>query len=316
MVFLTACNSDKAEEFPPVLSTGDLTSIKPTTAVCGGYVSDEGGTEVTARGVCWSTLSGPVLTDNKTIDGKGIGRFTSRLTGLTPTTTYYARAYATNRLGTSYGDELIFRTYTDTLIDIEGNVYNTISIGNQIWMAENLKATKFTDNTSIDLVADLFDWALLAGPGMCWYNNDADTCKVVYGALYNWYTVDTVTNGMKNLCPDGWHVPSDAEWTNLTEFLGGESIAGGKMKEEGTAHWISPNIGATGESGFTGLPGGGRFYDGTFSSLGSKAGWWSSTEVESFPWSARGRYLYYNYTHTYRGFGSKNDGFSVRCVKN
>jgi len=180
-------------------------------------------------------------------------------------------------------------------------------------MAENLKTTKFNDNTAIPLVADITAWAALSTPGYSWYNNDAATFKATNGALYNWYALDAASNGGKNVCPTGWHVPTDDEWTTFTTFLGGESVAGGKMKETGTAHWQSPNTGATNESGFTALPGGGRYFDGTFSSIGSIGCWWSSTELLTT--SARGRYLYFNYSLVYRGSGSKQDGFSVRCIK-
>lgn len=313
LILTTSCKKEDDPEQPPVLSTKDIHSITPTTANCGGNITYDGGATVTARGVCWSTTQDPTIADNKTTDGTGTGSFTSVITGLTATTTYFVRAYATNSAATSYGNELVFQTYTGTISDVDGNVYNTITIGTQTWMAENLKTTKFNDNTAIPLVTDVPTWAALSAPGYCWYNNDAAAYKTTHGALYNWYAVDSVSNEFKNVCPAGWHIPTDAEWTTLITFLGGDSVAGGKMKEAGTANWQSPNAGATNESGFTALPGGGRYYDGNFSSKGSIGGWWSSTELLSS--SARGRYLYYNYSLIYRGSGSKRDGFSVRCLK-
>ena len=116
-------------------------------------------------------------------------------------------------------------------------------------MAENLKTTKYRDGTSIPLVTENTAWLNLTTPGYCWYNNDAAHYKSTYGALYNWYVLNAGSNGWKNVCPTGWHVPTDAEWTTLTTYLGGESIAGGKLKETGTSHWLSPNTVATNETG-------------------------------------------------------------------
>ena len=307
------CEKENDKEQPPVLTTGNAYSITPTTANCGGKITSDGGATITARGVCWSTIQDPTITDSKTTDGTGKGTFSSTITGLTATTTYYVKAYATNSTATSYGNELVLKTYTGTIPDVDGNAYNTMTIGTQTWMAENLKTTKYNDNTDIPSVADIPAWAALSTPGYCWYNNDAATYKAHYGALYNWYAVDAAGNGGKNVCPAGWHIPTDAEWATLTDFLGGNNVAGGKMKETGTANWQSPNTGATNESGFTALPGGGRYFDGTFSSIGSIGGWWSSTELLTT--SARGRYLYSDYSFIYRGSGSKQDGFSVRCLK-
>jgi len=160
-----------------------------------------------------------------------------------------------------------------TMTDRDGNVYTSVTIGTQTWMVENLKTTKYKDGTDIPLVTDDTEWANLNTPGYCWYNNDAATYKNSYGALYNWYAVST-----GKLCPTGWHVPTDAEWTTLTTYLGGESVAGGKLKELGTTHWTTPNTGATNETGFAALPGGYIYYDGTFDFIGNIGGWWSATE--------------------------------------
>lgn len=144
------------------------------------------------------------------------------------------------------------------MTDQDGNFYKTVTIGMQVWMAENLKTTRFNDNTTIPLVSDSVEWIGSNTPCYCWYDNDADTYRVVYGALYNWYAIKT-----GKLCPKGWHVPSNEEWITLRTYLGGEEIAGGKMKETGTLHWQSPNAGASNFSGFTALPGGVRGIVGT-----------------------------------------------------
>jgi len=191
--------------------------------------------------------------------------------------------------------------------DIDGNRYNTVKIGSQIWMTENLKTTKYNDGTAIPLVTDNAAWVNLTTPGYCWYNNDYTTYGAVYGALYNWYAVKTGA-----LCPEGWHVPLEEEWTTLTTFLGGESVAGGMMKETGTAHWISPNTGATNESGFTGLPGGYRSHGGGFYSIGVYGNWWSPGDHSAY----LAFYLYLSpSTNVHWSVDNKESGFSVRCLR-
>jgi uncharacterized protein (TIGR02145 family) len=305
-------NSDLGE--PPVLSGMSINSVSTNTANCSCYINDDGGVEIISRGVCWSIVPNPTIDGNKTIDGRGTGFFKSEIKGLSATTGYYIRAYATNRIATSYGEEFFFRTFTGTITDVDGNIYKTIKIGDGLWMAENLKTTRFSDNSAIGLVEEPNVWAQLSAPGFCWYNNDFSAYGVDNGALYNWFAIDEEGNGGKKICPVGWHVPSDTEWAKLISFLGGEEVAGGKLKETGNIHWQRPNSGATNESGFTALPGGGRYYDGTYNRFGSIGGWWSSTELLSY--SARGRFMYNNFSLVYSGSGSKNDGFSIRCIAN
>jgi len=202
---------------------------------------------------------------------------------------------------------------TNTITDVDGNVYHYVVIGTQTWMGENLKTTKYNDGTSIPLVSDYSAWNLLTTPGYCWYNNDVSN-KNTYGALYNWYAVNT-----GKLAPSGWHVPTDAEWTTLTIYLGGETVAGGQMKstgtiELGTGLWYRPNTDATNKSGFTAVPAGYRDYLGTFNRIGMTGEWWSSSEDDTgYAWS---RYLEYDYSDVTRGATGKNRGFSVRCVRN
>jgi uncharacterized protein (TIGR02145 family) len=199
-------------------------------------------------------------------------------------------------------------TSNNTVTDIDGNTYHTIKIGSQLWMAENLKTTKFNDGTSIPLVTENGIWANLSTSGYCWYNNDAATYKNTYGALYNWYAINT-----GKLAPKGWHIPNDAEWTTLSDYLGGEDVAGGKLKETGTAHWISPNADATNESGFTGLPGGIRYDDGEFYKIGSYGFWWGYTETGFYyAWNS---FLNFGNGHINMDYFSKKDGFSIRCIR-
>ncbi len=202
---------------------------------------------------------------------------------------------------------------TGTMTDIDGNTYPTVKIGGQWWMAEDLKVTHyhsakdFRNDGAIPNVTDGATWAGLTTGAYCDYNNDPGN-EATYGHLYNWYAVAD-----PGFAPTGWHVPSDAEWQTLIDFLGGDEVAGGKMKEIGTTHWFSPNYGATDESGFTGLPGGCRDSSGNFNNMGALAYYWSFTESSSF--SAWHRYLNYGNAEGYRYDHGKTFGFSVRCVK-
>jgi uncharacterized protein (TIGR02145 family) len=189
--------------------------------------------------------------------------------------------------------------------DGDANNYTIVQIGTQTWMAENLRTTKFNDLSIIPNVMDNILWAGLTSPAYCWYNNDEVTNKPLYGGLYNWYAIST-----GKLCPADWHVPSDEEWTTLVTFLGGESVAGGKLKETGATHWFSQSIGTTNESGFTALPGGTRYVGvGEFSSIVQRAAWWSATLPYVYA-------IWYNEDSIYRGsFANAFNGFSIRCVK-
>jgi len=191
---------------------------------------------------------------------------------------------------------------SSTVTDKDGNSYKTVTIGTQVWFAENLKTTKFNDGSSITFLTG----SNLNIPAYCWYNDDAGN-KNIYGALYNWYSV-----GTGKLCPTGFHVPSDIEWTALFDNLGGKLIAGGKMKETGLVHWKSPNSGATNNSGFTALPGGLREL-GIYYRIWEKSFWWSSTESSS---TAAGSWeLFYDDISVSNENINKTDGFSVRCLK-
>ena len=207
------------------------------------------------------------------------------------------------------GGELTFTLSFElpTVTDIDGNVYHTVTIGTQTWMVENLNSTHYNDGVSIPCIIDNSVWKKMSTPAYCWYNNDVSN-KAIYGALYNWYAINT-----GKLAPKGWHVPTDAEWTTLTDYLGGESVAGGKLKEKGTSHWKSPNKDATNENGFSALPSGYRNYNGVFGNLGIDSGWWSSTVYDVV--NSWGRGLNYNDGNLGSDYGTKCYGFSVRCLK-
>jgi uncharacterized protein (TIGR02145 family) len=195
-----------------------------------------------------------------------------------------------------------------TLTDQDGNIYKTVTIGTQTWMAENLRTTKYRDGTAIPNVTDNTAWFALTTGAYCTYNNTTKLDSIAtFGRLYNWYAVNT-----GKLCPTGWHVPSDAEWTTLTTYLGGETIAGGKLKETGTMHCSSANTGATNETGFTALSGGVRYYV-AFINIVYTGYWWSATEDDAR--NAWCRNMYDNNSFVLRDSGIKEFGLSVRCVK-
>ncbi len=191
--------------------------------------------------------------------------------------------------------------------DIDGNVYDTVIIGTQIWMVQNLKTTRYNDGAFIATNLSNAEWEAAITGAYAIYNNNA-TNDSIYGKLYNWYAVNT-----GKLAPTGWHVPTDAEWTTLITFLGGETSAGGLMKATGISLWNTPNTGATNVSGFTGLPAGGRGYTGLFGYIGGYGYFWSSTVTGAgFAWY---RNLNYNNSNAYRDNFNKQNGFSVRCVR-
>jgi len=244
------------------------------------------------------------------MDGSGSGAFVSHISGLEAYTTYYVRAYVTNEAGTGYGEMLSFTPVEDlsqvlfnpeksygSVSDNEGNSYKTIQIGNQIWMAENLRATRLNDGTRIDF----------------YINNIYESYTLVLGNYYTWYSVET-----GKLCPTGWHVPSQEEAEMLASQLGGNETAGGEMKETGTVHWKSPNTGATNESGFSGIPGGYLtfpygYLPGTFFSMGELGIWWLFTPA---PYDCCSVVLELSYTNqglTFNQMG-RYDYLPVRCI--
>jgi uncharacterized protein (TIGR02145 family) len=225
----------------------------------------------------------------------------------------YQKGGATNQFLVSNVDSIVFtgiQQETNTVIDIDGNVYHTVKIGTQVWMVENLKTTKYRDGTSIPNVTGTAQWASLNSGAYCDYNNDA-AISSTYGRLYNWYTVID----SHNLAPVGWHVPTDDEWTTLTSYLGGENIAGGKLKVAGTTYWQSPNTGATNELGFSALPSGERNFDGNGCNyIGMETTWWTTTPdpANQNSWI---RALFYTWNSVGRISFHKNGGYSVRCIK-
>jgi uncharacterized protein (TIGR02145 family) len=292
------------------VETTGLTGVTAKSALVEGTITQKGGSDIISSGVCWGTNGDITIENNKTTDGGTLtGVFVSEIKGLKPEQVYYARAYATNSNGTGYGHAIPFTTVKG-LTDIEGNVYNIVTIGTQVWMSENLMTTKYNDGTEIPLVTNPQEWSVRDMPAYCWYENDSSTYKIPYGPLYNWYTVNT-----GKLCPTGWHVPTIKEWKTLLLFLANPETS--KLKEEGTSHWISPNLGATNESGFTGLPGGRRLKTGAFGLLGERGNYWSSSKSNVFDGSTAVLSAELN-TYTVGSYTRgtvRRMGFSVRCIQ-
>lgn len=294
----------------PTIITIEASNILPTTATSGGNVLSDGGSVVVFRGVCWNTNPNPTTSDNHTTDGSGTGLYVSNLTGLIMNTIYYLRAYAINSIGTAYGNEVSFsficgQPFTDTR---NGYVYNTIYIGSQCWMKENINI-----GTQVSGVVEQTNNNVIEK--YCYGNIEANC--TIYGGLYQWNEIMqyVTTPGAQGICPIGWHIATNPEWSILIDLLGGESVAGGKMKEVGTNHWLSPNNGATNESGFTALPGSTRNTSGNFVNLTRYANFWTSTENSVGSTNALYPGLYYLDGVVYRNNNVKSLGFSGRCLQ-
>ena len=306
-------STDHSEK--PFVLTRDVTDIFFRTASGGGFIGQFDGPAITAKGICWGNNPAPDTSDFKTYDGYGNEAFTSHITGLVPDTRYFVRAYAQNRSGISYGEEISFTTPKEppygTVLDREGHLYQTVIIGDQEWMAENLVTAYYSNGDPIPNVPDALEWSQLQFNGAwCDYNNSPSFSKI-YGKLYNWHAVADP----RNVCPTGWHVPSNNDFIVLSDYLGGPQIAGGKLKETGTEHWKSPNTGATNETGFTFLPSPQRFESGNFvyEFNGDTGFLWTTTSnnwTVGWLWSAG-----YNSMEIQNYSIEMNRGFPVRCIK-
>jgi uncharacterized protein (TIGR02145 family) len=308
----------------PKVTTLEVTGITQTTATCGGNITSDGNTTITARGVCWSTTTNPKITDNNTTDGTGTSSFTSNITGLTPDTTYYLRAYATNRAGTAYGDEKRFTTLSYNTDLRDGRTYETVIINGKEWMAENLAYLPAvhvpTDESYTEpryYVYDFFDSNLTKA-------KQHDNYKT-YGVLYNWPAALAA-------CPAGWHLPTHEEWTALENYLISEgynydgTTTDNKIAKALAANilWVeSLNEGAVGNdlslnntSGFSALPSGFRGLSGHFHNIGYTFGLWSSTKSDYSTYTVWTFHISWNLDNTQQGYGYETEhGLGVRCVR-
>jgi uncharacterized protein (TIGR02145 family) len=324
----------------PMVTTNTVSSITTTSAICGGNVISDGGDMITDRGVCWSTSQNPTVSDSHISSGSGTGSFTGSMMGLSPNTTYYVRAYATNSEGTAYGNQLSFTTSSDGIdgqpclgaamvIDIDGNTYNTVQIGNQCWMKENLRTTHFANGANIPMGStESYNAPYRYAPD----NNNSNVST--YGYLYNWPAVMYGTSssnanpsGVQGICPNGWHVPSDSEWTQLTYYVGShmqyqcnnssDNIAKALASTTGwntssNACAVGNNPSANNTTGFSVLPAG--IYPNYYGLFGYSTFFWSTTEEGVY--NAYYRYLSYKYADVSMNRREKSCGFSVRCLRN
>jgi uncharacterized protein (TIGR02145 family) len=289
-----------------VVITGEVSNVTESSAQCEGIITSDGGSDVISRGICWSTSPNPTVSDNISTEGSGTGVFTGSLSGLSQLTKYYIRAYATNISGAGYGEEVVITT-SGFISDDDGNSYKTLFIGTQVWMQENLKTTRLNDGTAISEITDIDLWEDYPSPAYCWYDFNSSN-KNTLGALYHWHTVET-----NKVCPVGWHVPTESEWLVLFNYLGGVSVAGGKLKDAGSNYWEVPNVDATNESGFSARGAGilGQYLGWpVFDQVGELAGFWSSTSGKV-----------YTLTSGEGSVGSslyepEKRGLSIRCIKN
>ncbi len=259
------------------------------------------------KGIATSTLQ-----SNKTLN-KIISGDTYRFIG-------FANGYKPDTIivrpmnDTTYSFNFIPLYNLETIMDIDGNIYHTVTIGSQVWMVENLRVTRYRNGDTIPNISNVSGWANngnanKTGIGAyCNYNNDTNNVAM-YGRLYNFFAVSED----RSIAPAGWHVPGDDEWQTLIDYLGGDFIAGGKMKEAGIVHWNYPNVGATNESGFTALPAGIRTNEGAFVNIGKSTIFWSNLQFHSY--TAFDRALTYDYAGVYYDNDFKRCGLSIRCVK-
>jgi uncharacterized protein (TIGR02145 family) len=313
-------------EWVPVGELATVITKKPTfvlatTATSGGIITNDGGTLITAKGICWSSDPEPTIEDNKIEYTTGPDDFKIYFTGLTINTQYYLRAFATNSAGTAYGNQIIFSTsrngtFTDSR---DGHVYKWIEIANQVWMAENLAWLPSVNPSSVE--SSLLPFYYVYGyedtsvvEAVATYN------YLTYGVLYNWTAAmngETSSNenpsGIQGVCPNGWHLPSDSEWSEMADSVGGESIAGTLLKEEGFEHWNNSGYPGTNVTGFTALPGGYRDHNVQFYLIGTAGYWWTSTESQ--PLVAFYRRLYSTWINIDRNGELTNFGLCVRCIK-
>jgi len=332
----------------PVITTAEVTGITTYTAVSGGDITSNGGSEITTRGICWNTDENPTIENNigYTDEGSGDGTFTSTIINLEQGTTYYVRAYATNSVGTGYGIQVMFKTleeygnyitYGDGVTDIDGNNYTTVIIGGQEWMAENLCTTNYKDGTNMSTGGDDTNWQTATSGAYAVYpdylvdgiSSDMQM-RETYGLLYNWHAV----NNSSGLCPDGWRVPTNEDWNQLTEYLINnydemntdnvgnklkscrqiDSPLGGDCATDEQPLWGADDTQyGTDNFGFSAFPGGHRSTEGHYFNFKYYGYWWSSTEYEES--TAYSRVLDFQSGDVGVSTDDKKYGYSVRCLK-
>jgi len=319
LVALVGCE----KEILPIVYINYISEITSSSAGITYQITFEGNSEFTASGICWADVPGASVNDNKFENSNSVGEYYVIISDLDPNKKYYVRAYGINNYGINYSSESSFTTrekfvvvYSQSPPDGDGIVYKTVKIGEQEWFAENLKTTSYSDGSSIATTEDPFaSLQYVSEPSFQWAYDGDENMVDTYGRLYTWWAI----SDEKGVCPDGWHVPTNDEWSELYETVGGVYIAGGILKEEGTAHWVSPNVGATNEAGFTALPAGYRDPSGWYDELGYTGVWWTSSNglVNGFD-VAWVRFFVNDYASAgdANSYATPNYGYSVRCIKN
>lgn len=288
---------------PPVVRTYSITGVTSDFATVNGGLAYDGGEAVSEMGICVDLDGDPDLADEVFTYSGTDTVFVIDLENRTPLTTYYVRPYAINANGTAYGDLKSFNTLGGTVDDVDGNSYGTVQIGEQIWLSENLKTTKFNDNTPIDRVNAANNWIELTTSAYCDYAN-SDVTGDMFGRLYNWYTANS-----GNICPVGWHVPSAQEWETLDTFLGKNAAV--KIKEESGEFWPIESE-ASNETNFSAIPAGYRDFKGSYNGLGRDAAWWSTTaNGNNYAWLFE---INTGSTGIAKNSYTKNRGHSIRCI--
>lgn len=305
---ITGCKKDKGD-----LSTVETLApeyIASTSATIGFYVKSDGGSGIASCGVYLSASQNAETTGTRLEMGNDTGLYIGKVSGFLPGTIYYMKAFATNTKGEAFGSEISFMTPA-TIKDFDNNVYETVKIGTQMWMADNLKATHYQNG---DLIATTNPATLNitaeTSPKYQWAYSGNENNVQIYGRLYTWYAITDA----RKICPTGWHLPSDGEWTLLENTLGTYLVAGSKLKEAGNEHWLAPyNLDATDVSCFTALPGGYRHDEGTFWQIQNNCYLWTSTDSETAKsWS---RNLNSSFPIVVRGSTNRSWGLSIRCIK-
>lgn len=319
----TSCSDDDDAPPPPsppptvpVVATNPVGTFTVGTALVGGNVTSTGGRPVTRRGVSWGFEPSPGLNDNVVELGTGTGGFNTTLTDLSGGTTYHVRAFAENEVGIAWGESRSFTTQGEIgglstpgsgVTDMQGRTYPTVIINQKEWMAANLRTELFANGDALEEIQNNTAWNTATIPAWSSYLNSAELAGT-YGYLYNFAAV----SDPRGLCPAGWHVPTVGEWQQLVAFLGGETQAGGKIKETGIANWQQPNTGASNASGFNGRPSGQRSSFGGFNDLGTVGAWWSNGNI---PGGIAAMYVNNTTTAAELVPVPQVYGLAVRCVK-
>jgi uncharacterized protein (TIGR02145 family) len=331
-----ACQTLEADN-PLLISVDHWEFVSEGSYKITGTLASLGDKAIIEHGICWSESANPDLECSSVELGppSSAGEFSATLSGLSPSTIYYFRAFAVMDAITDYSEEKAFTTRPaaeDMVMDVDGNIYRTVKIGEQTWMADNLKSTMYADRTPVPYVEDHAEWYDFTreSEGYSWYGNVL-THGYAYGGLYTWAAataahdgIKLIEEGVQGVCPDGWHLPSDDEWKQLEMHLGmsqeetdaskwrGED-QGGMLKQEGIKFWRSPNTGASDKYGFNALPGGYRHGSGEFEELSNTTRFWTSTaNGYSYAWYRR---IDYDTAAVYRDFTGVYRGHSIRCVK-